>query len=46
VHSLPHEPAINAKLQRAELDDLVGSDDAMASMADNDVGLSWQGQRP
>ena len=41
MHNLPNEPEIDAKLHRAELDYLVGSDNAMAAMAENYVGLPF-----
>lgn len=41
MHPLPDEPAIDARLRRAELDYLVGSDAAMTAMAENYVGLPW-----
>jgi p-hydroxybenzoate 3-monooxygenase len=39
MHKLPHEPEIDARLHRAELEYLVTSDNAMAAMAENYVGL-------
>jgi p-hydroxybenzoate 3-monooxygenase len=41
MHPLPDEPAIDARLRRAELDYLVGSEAAMTAMAENYVGLPW-----
>ncbi|MFG6439110.1 4-hydroxybenzoate 3-monooxygenase [Roseateles sp. LKC17W] len=41
MHQLPHEPEIDARLRRAELEYLVSSDAAMAAMAENYVGLPW-----
>lgn len=41
MHNLPHEPEIDAKLHRAELEYVVSSEAAMASMAENYVGLPW-----
>lgn len=41
MHPLPHEPTIEDRLHRAELDYLVTSDSAMAALAENYVGLPW-----
>lgn len=41
MHNLPNEPEIDARLHRAELEYVVSSDAAMASMAENYVGLPW-----
>ncbi|MDG0832729.1 4-hydroxybenzoate 3-monooxygenase [Roseateles saccharophilus] len=41
MHNLSNEPAIDAKLHRSELDYLVSSDSAKATMAENYVGLPW-----
>jgi p-hydroxybenzoate 3-monooxygenase len=41
MHELPDEPEIDARLRRAELDYLVGSEAAMTAMAENYVGLPW-----
>ncbi len=41
MHSFPNETAIDAKLQRAELEYLVSSEAAMRVMAENYVGLPW-----
>lgn len=41
MHNFPDDSEIDAKLHRAELDYLVGSDAAMRVMAENYVGLPW-----
>jgi p-hydroxybenzoate 3-monooxygenase len=41
MHSFPDEDDIHARLQRAELDYLTGSEAAMTVMAENYVGLPW-----
>jgi p-hydroxybenzoate 3-monooxygenase len=41
MHNLPNEPEIDARLHRAELEYLVGSEAALATMAENYVGLPW-----
>ncbi|HEY8880301.1 MAG TPA: 4-hydroxybenzoate 3-monooxygenase [Roseateles sp.] len=41
MHPLPHEPTMEDRLHRAELDYLVSSDAAMAALAENYVGLAW-----
>jgi p-hydroxybenzoate 3-monooxygenase len=41
LHNFPDEPEIYRKLQRAELEYLVGSRAAMTAMAENYVGLPW-----
>lgn len=41
MHNFANEPEIDAKRHRAELEYLVTSDAAKASMAENYVGLPW-----
>jgi p-hydroxybenzoate 3-monooxygenase len=41
MHNFPDEDGIHARLQRAELDYLTGSEAAMTVMAENYVGLPW-----
>jgi len=41
MHTFPSEEDIHARLQRAELDYLTGSEAAMTVMAENYVGLPW-----